>query len=70
MKLSSWVAVIVLVILGVYFLVFHADPLPANHEAIGLGDQHAVHSIVGILLLIGAVLIIWRGRRSGAPATT
>ncbi|HEY5538649.1 MAG TPA: hypothetical protein VIL58_03820 [Thermoplasmata archaeon] len=69
MKLSSWVAVIVLVILGVYLLVFHADPLPANHETIGLGDQHVVHSIVGILLLIGVVLIIWRGRRSGAPAT-
>lgn len=64
---------VVLVITGVYMLVFHADPLPANHEDIGLGSVHALHDIIGFALLGTAGLVWWRSKRTvraempGAP---
>ena len=58
---------VLLAIVGIYLLVFHADSLPANHEAIGLGKLHIVHDVFGIVLLIGAGWIVWRAR--GVAAT-
>lgn len=55
----------VLIAVGLYFLVFHRDPLPLNHEAIGLGtgDLHIVHDVIGLILIGGSVLI-WRKSRT------
>lgn len=48
------VKVMVLVVLGVYFLLFHSEPFPLNHDAVGLPPYHTVHAVFGVLLLIGA----------------
>ncbi|MEK7073972.1 MAG: hypothetical protein AAB960_01430 [Patescibacteria group bacterium] len=53
------VAVSVLVLLGVYFLLFHTAPFPLNHEAIGLPPFHTVHAIFGVVLL-GAAAFVWK----------
>lgn len=66
MSKALWGAFVVLAIAGLYFVLWHVDPLPGNHEAIGLGMDHLVHTVVGIVLLIGA-LIIFRQARRGAP---
>jgi len=64
----------VLIIVGLYFLVFHRD-LPLNHEAVGLGtgDVLIVHDVIGLILVGGAVLV-WRKSRTvttpAAPTTT
>ncbi|HKZ98162.1 MAG TPA: hypothetical protein VI915_04025 [Thermoplasmata archaeon] len=68
MKAWQWIVTVVLVAAGLYFLVFHMDPLPANHEAIGLGTFHLAHDVIGIVLFATAVLIVWRARRV-APTT-
>ena len=67
---SSRIALIaILIIVGLYFLFFHKDPLPLNHEAIGLGmgdilsTTHIVHVIIGIIFILGAVLV-WRKSRT------
>ncbi len=72
---SSRLALIaVLIIVGLYFLVFHRD-LPLNHEAVGLGtgDVHIAHDIIG-LILIGGTVLVWRKSRAittpAAPTTT
>lgn len=64
MKLSvgQSVAVIVLVVVGIYMLVWHVPPLPGNHEDVGIGKLHIVHAVIGIVLLIGAFWIIRRAR--------
>jgi len=49
------VKVVVLIVLGLYFLVFHSEPFPLSHNAIGLPPYHAVHGVFGALLLSGAV---------------
>ena len=49
------VEVAVLVVVGVYFLLFHSEPFPLNHEAIGLPPYHVAHAVFGALLLAGAV---------------
>ncbi len=51
----------VLGLAGIYFLIFHTDPLPFNHDAIGLPPQHVIHSIFGIILLAAAIYL---GRKS------
>ena len=48
------IAIVVLVLLGLYFLVWHTAPLPLNHEAIGLGTNHMTHRVFGIILLVAA----------------
>ncbi|MEK6839170.1 MAG: hypothetical protein AABY08_05475, partial [Candidatus Thermoplasmatota archaeon] len=68
MRGGYWIVFIVLVALGLYFLVWHSDPLPANHETVGLGDQHIVHSVFGIVLLAGAFLVRRQSRRVVSPA--
>ena len=67
MTMWQWIVIVVLVVLGVYLLVFHTPPFPGNHEDVGLGKLHLLHAIVGIVFLIGAFWIIRRAR-SPAPA--
>ena len=50
-------------IAGAYFLIFHQDPLPLNHESVGLGMFHTLHDVIGIVLLGLAGFIWWRSRR-------
>lgn len=69
MSSMLWGAFVVLVIAGLYFLLWHADPFPGNHEAIGLGMDHLVHSVFGIVILIGAIIVFMRIRR-GVPAAS
>lgn len=69
MRTWEWAAILVLVVAGVYMLVFHSPPLPWNHEEIGLGTFHLAHDAIGIVLLASAGFVWWRSRRA-APATT
>ena len=69
LRVGYWIVFIVLVVLGLYFLVWHAESLPANHETVGLGDQHIVHSVFGIVLLAGAFLVRRQSRRVVSPAS-
>ncbi|MBP9815573.1 MAG: hypothetical protein KBC63_04645 [Candidatus Levybacteria bacterium] len=55
--------VIVLVLAGLYFMFDHTDPLPLNHEAIGLGVNHMAHSLFGIILLVVAGFVWWKSRK-------
>lgn len=67
MSRALWGALVVLVIVGLYFLLWHVDPLPGNHEAIGLGNNHIAHAVIGIVFVIGAVLVFLRIRRTASP---
>jgi hypothetical protein len=69
MRKAELALIVVLVIAGLYFLVFHKDPLPFNHESIGLGNLHWVHDIIGAVLIGVAGLIGWRSWRSGRVQT-
>lgn len=44
--------VIALVLVGIYFLLFHTPPFPFSHQAIGLPPYHMVHAAFGIILLL------------------
>ncbi|HEX9341028.1 MAG TPA: hypothetical protein VF992_07670 [Thermoplasmata archaeon] len=69
MRRMELTASVVLVIAGIYFLLFHRDPLPLNHESVGLGNLHFVHDIIGIGLIGIAGLLWWRSRpRVSAPS--
>jgi len=59
----------VLIAVGLYFLIFHMDPLPLNHEFIGLGkgNIHIAHDVIGLVLIGGAVLVWRKSRRVAAP---
>ena len=57
----------VLVVVGLYFVIFHTDPLPLNHEAIGLGKQHAAHTIFGIVLLVAAGYLWYSSQAAPLP---
>ncbi|TLZ83848.1 MAG: hypothetical protein E6K03_03825 [Methanobacteriota archaeon] len=57
-----------MVIAGAYFLIFHRGPLPLNHESVGLGTFHALHDVIGVILLGLAGFIWWRSRRSTRTA--
>ena len=56
---KSIIAVIVLVIIGLYWLIDHTAPLPFNHEQLGL-YQHNIHQIIGIVFLIVAGFVWWK----------
>ncbi len=61
----------ILIVIGLYFLIDHVNPLPLNHEYIGLGNFHIAHAVFGIVL-IGGALYVWRMSRATsipAPAT-
>jgi len=64
--MQTWerVLLVVLVIAGLYFLIFHRDPLPLNHESVGLGSLHIVHDVIGIVLIGIAGFLWWRSRRA------
>ena len=57
--LRKSLVVVVLAVAGLYFLVFHSEPFPLNHEAIGLPPFHAVHAVFGAVLLAVAGYL-WR----------
>ncbi len=60
MKISRKQAVVaILAVAGVYMAAWHTPPLPFNHEAIGLPPFHAVHAIIGLILLAGAYFV-WK----------
>ncbi len=71
MPKSGSVVLFALVAVGLYFLIFHKDPLPGNHEAIGLGglgDLHFLHDVIGIALLAAAGFLWYSARRrASAP---
>jgi hypothetical protein len=64
MKRNGWIVVALLVVAGAYFLLVHKD-LPLNHEAVGLGNMHLLHDVIGFILLGLAGVVWWRGRRVG-----
>ena len=59
---TKLVLVAVLVILGLYFVIDHTAS-PINHEAVGLGTNHMMHTLFGIVLLAVAGFVWWRGRK-------
>ncbi len=61
--------VAILIIIGLYFLIDHVNPLPLNHEAIGLGTLHIAHAVFGIVL-IGGALYLWRMSRVSSKVPT
>ena len=70
MRRSELALIVVFVIAGLYFLLFHKDPFPLNHESIGLGNLHMVHDTIGIALIAIAGLIWWRSWRSTRATTS
>ena len=60
--------VVVLVIVGLYLLLVHVDPLPLNHEQIGLGKVHIAHAVGGVVALAAAAFV-WRKSRRRSAAT-
>lgn len=70
MSKGKMIVAVILIILGLYLLLDHTAS-PINHEAVGLGTDHPVHSAIGIILIIIAIFIWFRGRKSkptAAPA--
>ena len=68
MSRTLWGAFAVLVVAGLYFVLWHVDPLPSNHEALGLGMDHLVHTVIGGVILIGAIIVFRQIRRGGSAA--
>lgn len=57
--------IIALVLLGIYWLIDHTNPLPLNHEQFGLYD-HTIHRIIGVIFLVtaGLVGLFWKTKQS------
>ncbi|MBX4197722.1 hypothetical protein KW782_00100 [Candidatus Parcubacteria bacterium] len=51
--------IIVLVLLGIYWLFDHTAPLPLNHASFGLYN-HGVHRIIGVVFLAVAAFFTWK----------
>lgn len=51
--------VIILVILGFYWLFDHYSPLPLSHESFGL-YAHNIHRIMGAIFLVAAGVVAWK----------
>jgi hypothetical protein len=51
--------IVLLVLIGLYWLIDHAAPLPFNHEQFGLYN-HTIHRVIGIVFLIAAGVAGWR----------
>lgn len=62
--MQSKAITIILGLLGVYFLIFHSDPFPFNHDAIGLPPVHDVHRIFGVILLGAAIYLGWKSMKT------
>ena len=56
------ILIVVLVIAGLYFAIDHAPPMPLNHEAVGLGANHIMHTAVGVALIAIAGGVWWTGK--------
>jgi len=67
-RLLWWILLLVLAIAGLYFLIWHKDPLPGNHEAIGLGELHVLHDVIGIALLAAAGFLWYRVLRKSSAS--
>jgi len=51
--------IVILGLLGLYWLLDHHSPLPLNHDSLGL-HEHGIHSIIGIIFLIIAAFFTWK----------
>ncbi len=51
--------IIILVLVGIYWLAAHFDPIPFNHEALGL-YEHGIHRIIGVVFLVVAAIVAWK----------
>jgi len=56
---TKQITVAILVIAGVYMLLFHSSPFPFSHDAIGLPPYHGIHALIGLVLL-GAAAYFWK----------
>jgi hypothetical protein len=54
--------VILLVIIGLYWLIDHAAPLPLNHESFGLYN-HTIHRIIGVVFFVAAGIVWWKWKK-------
>lgn len=63
--------VIILVLLGIYWLFDHHAPLPLNHDSLGL-YAHNIHRIIGIILIVVAAFVaaLWKRKPVGPAAPT
>ncbi len=50
--------IVLLVLLGLYWLADHFAPLPLNHESLGLYN-HASHRVLGFVFLVLAAFFTW-----------
>ncbi len=55
--------VTILIVLGLYWLLDHAAPLPLNHESFGL-YEHGIHRIIGVVLLIVVLIVGAKWKRN------
>jgi hypothetical protein len=53
------ISTISLILVGIYFLLFHSAPFPFSHDAIGLPPFHMIHAGFGFILLVIAGFI-WK----------
>ncbi len=51
--------IIVLVLLGLYWLFDHFAPMPLNHESLGL-YAHNIHRTLGVIFLALAAFFAWK----------
>jgi len=58
-SMKKMLTVIVLVLLGFYWLLDHAPPLPLNHEMFDLYN-HDVHRAIGFVCFFAAALVAWK----------
>jgi hypothetical protein len=59
------VVAVILGIVGLYLDLWHTSPLPFDHYTVfgpGFGEQHSLHSFIGLVLLIAAVWLWMRAR--------
>ena len=59
---------VILALVGIYFLIFHTEPLPFSHDAIGLPPFHVVHAIFGIILLSVAAFMWHKSKKANTQA--
>ena len=55
---GKFIGIVVLGIVGIYFLIFHSEPFPFSHDAIGLPPFHIIHGIFGLILLAVAAYLL------------
>jgi hypothetical protein len=50
---------IILVVLGLYWLLDHHAPMPLSHDSLGL-YAHNIHRIIGVVFLLVAAFFTWK----------